>query len=88
MNTEITVLIPTYNSGAYLIEAVDSVFKQTVTDWRLIILDDASTDNSLSLIAPFLRDPRVALLQSAKNIGQTKILNKGLKQTMSPYVIL
>ena len=84
---EITVLIPTYNSGVYLVQAVESVFQQTETDWQLIILDDASTDQSISLLNPFLADPRVTLLQSLVNIGQSKILNQGLERTVSPFVV-
>ncbi|WP_146897101.1 glycosyltransferase family 2 protein, partial [Chryseobacterium lathyri] len=48
--TKITVLIANYNNGRFFKECFDSLLSQTLTDWEAIILDDASTDNSLELI--------------------------------------
>lgn len=43
MNTPVTVLMPFYNPGRFLREAVESVIGQTFTDWKLILIDDGST---------------------------------------------
>jgi teichuronic acid biosynthesis glycosyltransferase TuaG len=40
----VTVIMPVYNAGAYLERAVASIFAQTLTDWELVAIDDASTD--------------------------------------------
>ena len=50
MSSKVTVLIPFYNSGRYLVDAIESVFSQTYKNWKLILINDASTDHSLSLI--------------------------------------
>lgn len=79
MNEAVTVIIPSYNPGNYLREAVASVFVQTHKNWRLVIIDDASTDNSLESIHDLLRDSRVNLILNPMNIGQSKSLNIGLQ---------
>ena len=56
MTSQVTVLIPFYNPGRYLVEAIESVFSQTYKKWKLILINDASTDNSLSLIEKYLSD--------------------------------
>jgi glycosyltransferase involved in cell wall biosynthesis len=47
--SEVTVLIPFYNPGAYIREALASVFAQSYQDWQLILIDDASTDHDCRL---------------------------------------
>ena len=47
MDSKVTVLIPFYNPGAYILEALDSVYAQTYKGWKIILIDDASTDGSL-----------------------------------------
>lgn len=83
----VTVLITSFNPGRYLKKSVTSVFEQTFKNWKLIIVDDASTDHSLDSIKPYLANPRVKLIQNAKNLGQAKSLNVGLKHVTTPYVI-
>jgi glycosyltransferase involved in cell wall biosynthesis len=84
---EVTVVITTYNSGSFLKEAVESVFAQTYPLWNLIIVDDASTDNSVSFLHSELQDPRVQLIVNRTNLGQTKSLNKALAKVTTPFMI-
>jgi len=84
---QVTVLIPFYNPGRYLIEAIESVLQQTYMSWQLILIDDASTDNSASLIRKYLRDPRIRLLRNKQNRGQSHSMNRGLAQVNTPYVV-
>jgi len=87
MNAEVTVLIPTYNAGSFLKESVDSVMTQTYTDWKMVIVDDGSTDTSISLIEPYLADSRVVYIRNAYNLGQSKSMNVGLTAVTTPYVV-
>ncbi|MDG0793845.1 glycosyltransferase [Cohnella ginsengisoli] len=87
MNAEVTVLIPTYNSGSFLQEALNSVYSQTYANWKLIIVDDASTDTSISQLRPLLSDNRVTYIRNGQNLGQSKSMNLGLAVTTTPYVI-
>lgn len=84
---KVTVVITSYNPGPYLKEAIESVMKQSYTNWRMIIVDDASTDNSLQSVRNYLDDTRITLLVNRRNLGQTKSLNVALKQVSTPYLV-
>ena len=49
MIPKISVIVPRYNQGKYLAEALDSVINQTLSDWECIIVDDGSTDDSAEI---------------------------------------
>lgn len=84
---QVTVLIPFFNSEKYLSLAIQSVFDQTYKNWKLILIDDASTDNYLPSIRKFLKDKRVLLIKNASNQGQSKSLNKGFENVNTPYTV-
>jgi glycosyltransferase involved in cell wall biosynthesis len=71
----VTVGIPFLDAERTLADAVRSVFAQTLTDWRLILLDDGSTDGSLAL-ARRIRDPRVTVLSDGAHRGLAARLNE------------
>ena len=52
-NVAVSVLIPFYNGAQYLDACIGSVLAQTLGDWELILLDDGSSDNSLSLMESY-----------------------------------
>lgn len=87
MNNRVTVLIPFYNSGCFLKEAIESVFKQTYKKWNIILIDDCSTDKYLDEIKSYLSDERVTLIKNMKNLGQSKSLNAGLELVNTPFVV-
>lgn len=87
MGKKVTVLIPFYNPGSYIQQAIDSVFYQTHSEWDLILINDASTDNSIEIIQPYLEDSRVKLVTNFENLGQAKSMNIGLWMTETPYLI-
>jgi glycosyltransferase involved in cell wall biosynthesis len=74
----VTVLMPVYNAAAYLKDALQSILEQTFTRFELLIIDDGSTDQTLSLIASFT-DPRIRVVRNEKNLGISATLNKGLE---------
>ena len=84
---KVTVVITSYNPGPYLKEAIESVMKQSYTNWRMIIVDDASTDKSLQSVREYLSDNRITLLVNPRNLGQTKSLNIALKKVSTPYLV-
>ncbi|MCF6136878.1 glycosyltransferase family 2 protein [Pseudalkalibacillus berkeleyi] len=88
MKALVTVLTPFYNPGKrFLKEALDSVFSQTFTRWKLILVDDASTDDSIMGIRDYLDDPRVSLIKNRENLGQSKSQNIGLDEIDTPYIV-
>jgi len=73
----VTVIIPTYNRRDILPRAVFSVVAQTFRDWELIIVDDASTDDTERVVDGF-RDVRIRYIRHEKNRGQSAAQNTGI----------
>jgi len=74
-----------YNGARYLLEAVDSILGQTFGDFEFIILDDASTDETPTILDSYT-DARIVRLRIEANIGLTRSLNKGLAVAGGEYV--
>lgn len=73
----VTVLMPVYNAEKFLGEAIDSILNQTFSDFEFLIVDDASTDSSLSIINSY-NDHRIKLVCNEENMGISATLNKGI----------
>lgn len=69
-----SVLIANFNNGRFLKEALESVYKQTYTNWEIIIVDDYSTDNSLNIYETLENNSKVKIYFNGKNegVGYTK----------------
>lgn len=85
--SKVTVVITLYNKDPYINQAIKSVLDQTYNDWKLLIIDDKSTDGSLRLVQPFLKDPRITCIDLKKNIGQTNVLNYALTLINTDYLV-
>lgn len=81
---QITVLMPAYNAGKYIAEAIASVLGQTFGDFELLIVNDGSTDDTLNIIQSF-DDKRIRII-SQSNQGVAMALNTGLKYAKAGYV--
>ena len=73
----ISVILPVYNSEKYISEAIQSILNQTYNNFELLVLDDGSTDNTLSIINEF-QDERIKIFTSERNYGIVHQLNKGI----------
>lgn len=84
---EITIGIPFYNSGAFLELAILSVLGQTLKNWKLILLDDGSTDSISCQIATYYRkkDKRIVFFSDGKNRGLVSRLNQLASNLESKY---
>lgn len=82
----ISVILPVYNGGEYLAQAVESVLTQTFADFELIIINDGSTDNSWEIIQNYAReDGRIKAFAQA-NKGLVATLNRGLAKARGVYL--
>lgn len=81
----VTVVIPVYNREAYIAHAINSVLLQSYKNWKLIIVDDASTDKTAEIISPYLTDHRIHYKYLNKNQGVGHALNIALSSIDSPY---
>jgi len=84
---KVSVCIPNYNYGHFVGEAIQSVLNQTFTDFELIIVDDCSNDNSISVIRSF-RDSRIRFYRNDKNIGRLRNINKCISLARGSYVTI
>ena len=75
-----------YNSDLYLSNAINSILKQSYANFEFIIINDGSTDNSLSIIKQFsIKDSRIIIIDQ-ENQGLTKSLNNGIKIAKGEYI--
>ena len=70
--------MPCYNAEKTLAKAIESVINQNYVNWELIIIDDASTDNSTRIAKTYLKSNRITLLQNKTNKGCYYSRNRGL----------
>lgn len=92
MNPRFAILLSTYNGALFLKEQIESIQKQTLTDWVLFIRDDGSSDATLSIIHEYSQnDSRIVLLKDS--VGNVKpcqsfaiLLNHYVKHTTIPFV--
>ena len=74
-----------FNGGNYLPEAIESILKQTFTDFEFIIINDGSTDASENIIKLF-KDERIVYINNERNLGLIDSLNSGLKIAKGRYI--
>jgi glycosyltransferase involved in cell wall biosynthesis len=74
----ISVVMPTYEQGAFIARALDSLLSQTEAAWEAIIVIDGSTYGTAGIVADFLGDPRFRQIVLPDNIGLGAALNRGL----------
>ena len=85
---KIDILLPVKNGKDFLAEAIDSVRAQTVTDWRLLVLDHGSTDGSREMAEAYhARDPRIETHSFPQAQGLSGLLNCGLDIADCEYVM-
>lgn len=82
-----SVVIITHNRAGYLSQAVQSVLAQTFTDFELLIIDDASTDNTAQVVRSFA-DARIRYVENKNNMGISRSRNKGLHAARGMYVAM
>lgn len=84
--TKISVIIPVFNGEDFIEKAIESILCQSFSDFELIVLDDGSTDNTLSVINLYKSDRRLKLIINEKNIGFTRSLNKAITHAKGEYI--
>jgi glycosyltransferase involved in cell wall biosynthesis len=83
---KISVLLPSYNSAAFLDDAITSVLEQTFTDFELIIVDNCSTDSTEKVVAKYLKDTRIKYYKNDSNIGMIPNWNKCLEYASGEFI--
>jgi len=83
---KISVLIPLYNAENFIAQAIESVLNQTFTDFELIIVDNCSTDRSITIARQYESDKRVKIFQNSENIGAVRNWNQCMLYASGEYL--
>jgi glycosyltransferase involved in cell wall biosynthesis len=82
----VSVLMPTYNYGRYLDEAIQSVLAQTYSNFELIVVDNNSTDNTEEIVNKYLGDQRFSFHRNPRNLGLVGNWNKCVEYAKGEYI--
>ena len=81
----VSVVIPAYNRAATIGAAIDSVLRQTFTDFELVVVDDGSTDGTLAA-ARAVTDPRLRVVAAPHNLGAAGARNLGVAEARGTWI--
>lgn len=83
----VSVVMPVYNCEKYVEESIRSVLEQTYEEFEIIAIDDASTDNSLTILKELEHlDHRLRVIENKLNIGVSKTRNKGIEMAKGEWI--
>ena len=83
----VSVVMPAYNSEAFIAEAIQSVLHQIYPNWELLVVDDASSDDTLQIIQKFCGENKsVKLLQNPVNLGTQHARNKAIEAASGDFI--
>lgn len=83
----VSVIMPTYNCGKYILKSIDSVLSQTLNDWEIQIVDDCSTDNTAEVLAPYLEKySQIHYYKLAQNGGPAVARTEAIRRASGKYV--
>lgn len=87
--TKVDIVVPCYNYGRFLETCVSSILLQSMSDLRVLIIDDGSSDDSLSVARRLARDdPRVTATSHSRNEGHINTFNEGIAWASADYFLL
>jgi len=83
----LSIIMPNYNHGQFLRSRIESILEQLTDEDELVVVDDASTDESASIIGKYAsKDSRVRLIQNGQNMGPAKSANIAIEHAKGEYV--
>jgi len=86
-NPLVSIITPSFNSEKFIEETIKSIQNQTYTNWEMIIVDDCSSDKTVSIVSNFARfDSRIKLFQLEKNSGTGVARNKALSKATGRFI--
>lgn len=82
----VSIVLPVYNGEEYVSESISSILAQTYYDFELIIVNDASSDSTITIISKYAKkDNRIKIIENKTNLRLPKSLNVGFKQAKGEY---
>lgn len=86
MKPKFSLVMASYNHQPFISQAIQSVLKQTFKEWELVIVDDASSDNSVAVIQPFLTDKRIRFYKHIHNKGYAQNTIEAIHRAQSEVI--
>lgn len=89
MGDLVSIIVPVYNAENFIKETMDCVLAQTYAHWELLLVEDCSNDNTVTLIQRYMEetgDPRIRLIRQPSNLGAASARNRGLKEAGGRYI--
>jgi glycosyltransferase involved in cell wall biosynthesis len=87
MNSLVSIITPMYNNEAVIEETISSVINQTYTNWELILIDDCSSDSTISRVEAFTKNTtRIKIFKHQENRGAAEARNLGTKMATGNYI--
>lgn len=89
MKVKVSIIIPMYNSGSFIIEMINSIINQTYSDWELIIVDDISSDDTFKKVSNYIiNEDRIKLFKRDRlPKGAQTCRNMGFENSIGEYVV-
>lgn len=87
MNPEVSVIIPAFNTEAYIAQAIDSALRQTRKNIEVIVVDDRSTDSTVKVARQF-SDHRIKVFLNERNSGPSHARNRALREARGKWIAL
>ena len=85
---KVSIIIPNYNKSKYIEQTISSVINQKYKNWECIIIDDFSSDSSVSIISSLIKnEKRFQLIKNSINKGANFSRNLGLKKSTGDFVL-
>lgn len=86
MDDLVSIIMPSFNTGKYITETIESVLAQSYKNWELIIVDDCSSDNTDEVVRTYLSDDRIHYLKNEKNSGAAFSRNTALREAKGKWI--
>jgi glycosyltransferase involved in cell wall biosynthesis len=85
MEPEVTILIPVRNGENFIAQAIESVLEQTFTNWALVVRNNCSKDGTRAVVARYLSDPRIRLIEGDSDLSMAGNFNQCLDAVRTKY---
>lgn len=86
MKDLVSIVTPSFNTGKYIKETIESVLSQTYTNWEMLIVDDCSTDNTDEIVSEYLSDRRIRYFKNSERKGAAYSRNLAVREAKGRYI--
>lgn len=83
-----SIIIPTYNRADLIFDTLQTIFHQSYPNYEVIVVDNASTDNTIELLSPFESEGKIRLIRNERNLERSRARNVGFKNAKGDFLTL